>query len=77
MLAEVAGPEVAAANVAEKAKTQRQIVQNCLTGGGGRQKVEGWLPGWMAFPSYPIGEAVATDGTGDEANLESDRIAAE
>lgn len=78
MVAEVAGPEVAAANVAEKAKTQRQIIQNCLTGSGGRQKVDGWLPGWMAFPARSIGDAVApTDGTGDEADLEPDRIAAE
>jgi len=79
MLAEVAGPEIAAANVAEKAKTQRQIVQNCLSGSGGRQKVEGWLPGWMAFPSHPIGQGLSpmTEATGDEADVEPDRIAVE
>ncbi len=50
MLAEVAGKRCADANVAEKAKTQKKIVRDCLDGTNGRAKVEGWLPGWMAFP---------------------------
>lgn len=50
MLAEVAGKRCADANVAEKAKTQKKIVRDCLDGANGRAKVEGWLPGWLAFP---------------------------
>lgn len=50
MLAEVAGKRVADGNVAEKAKTQKKIIRDCLAGANGRAKVEGWLPGWLAFP---------------------------
>ena len=50
LLAEVAGPEVAAANTGATAKVQRGILRDCLMGGNGRIKVEGWVPGWMAFP---------------------------
>jgi len=50
LLAEVAGEGVAKANVAEKAKTQKQVIRDCLAGAHGRQKVDGWLPGWFAFP---------------------------
>lgn len=50
MLAEVAGGEVANGNVVEKAKTQKQIIRDCLAGANGRVKVENWRPGWMAFP---------------------------
>ena len=50
IVAEVAGPEVAAANAKESAKVQRQIVRDCLGGIGGRSKVDGWVPRWMAFP---------------------------
>lgn len=49
MLAEVAGKQVADGNVAEKVKTQKKIIRDCLDANG-RAKVEGWLPGWMAFP---------------------------
>ena len=56
MLAEVAGKAVADANVAEKAKTQNQIIKDCLAGAGGRTKVEGWLPGLMAFPFRDYGD---------------------
>jgi ParB family chromosome partitioning protein len=56
LLTEVAGEAVAKANIAEKAKTQKQIVRDCLTGANGRVKVDGWLPGWMAFPARSIGE---------------------
>jgi ParB family chromosome partitioning protein len=41
MLADVAGPEVAAANVSETAKVQRKIIRDCLYGEG-RDKIEGW-----------------------------------
>lgn len=56
LLAEVAGEPVAKANVAEKAKTQKQIMRDCLAGANGRTKVDGWLPGWMAFPPREIGQ---------------------
>jgi ParB family chromosome partitioning protein len=50
MLADVAGQGVADGNVAEKVKVQKQIVRDCLAGANGREKVERWLPGWLAFP---------------------------
>ena len=50
MLAEVAGKEVADSNVAEKLKTQKQIVRDCLDGANGPAQVAAWLPGWLAFP---------------------------
>lgn len=50
IVAEVAGEEVAAANACASAKVQRQIVRDCLAGTGGRSKVNGWVPRWMAFP---------------------------
>ena len=59
MLTELAGEAVAKANIAEKAKTQKQIVRDYLTGANGRTKVEGWLPGWMAFPQRGVGQAVS------------------
>jgi ParB family chromosome partitioning protein len=58
MLAEVAGEAVADANVAEKAKTQKQIIKDCLAGAGGRTKVEGWLPGFMTFPFRDYGDGI-------------------
>ncbi|MBU6445650.1 MAG: ParB N-terminal domain-containing protein [Alphaproteobacteria bacterium] len=69
MLSEVAGPTVARANIAEKTRTQKQIIRDCLAGANGRAQVE-WTPGWMAFPFRPVGadgaEAVAPAGnTGD------------
>ena len=56
MVAEVAGETVAASNVAEKGKTQKQIVRDCLTGGNGRVKTENWQPGWLAFPFRGYGD---------------------
>ena len=50
MLAEVAGKPVADGNVAEKLKTQKQIIRDSLAGTSGRTQVDGWLPGWMQFP---------------------------
>jgi ParB family chromosome partitioning protein len=65
MLAEVAGKRCADANVAEKAKTQKKIIRDCLDGANGRAKVEGWLPGWMAFPVRTCTDT-GTLGTADE-----------
>ena len=50
IVGEVAGAEVAEANAGATAKVQRGILVDCLTGGNGREKVEGWLPRWFAFP---------------------------
>lgn len=50
IVAEVAGDTVATANAGESIKVQRQIVCDCLAGTGGRTKVDGWVPRWMAFP---------------------------
>ena len=50
MLAEVAGKTVADGNVAEKLKTQKQIIRDSLAGTNGRTQVENWRPGWMQFP---------------------------
>ncbi|WP_315833503.1 ParB/RepB/Spo0J family partition protein [Bradyrhizobium prioriisuperbiae] len=52
MLAEVAGRESADANVSEAAKVQRKIIGDCVRGEG-RDKVEGWVPRYMAFPASP------------------------
>ena len=51
MVAEVAGPEVAAANSGEKGKTLKTIIRDCLAGENGRPKVEGWVPRWLRFPA--------------------------
>lgn len=56
MLAEVAGKTVADGNVAEKLKTQKQIIRDSLAGTNGRTQVEGWLPGWMQFPVHAYTE---------------------
>lgn len=50
ILAEVAGDTVAQANASATGKVKRGIVRDCLRGEGGRAKVDGWVPRWMAFP---------------------------
>jgi ParB family transcriptional regulator, chromosome partitioning protein len=49
LLGDVAGNVVADANVSETAKVQKKIVRDCLKGEG-RERVEGFLPRYMAFP---------------------------
>jgi ParB family chromosome partitioning protein len=56
MLAEIAGEAVARGNVAEKAKLQKQIIRDYLTGSNGRAKIENWLPGWLCFPMRSFGD---------------------
>ncbi|MBZ9648097.1 ParB/RepB/Spo0J family partition protein [Sphingobium sp. 3R8] len=51
VLNEVAGPDIAEANVKETGKTKRQIIRDCLSGSNGRAKVEGWVPRWLRFPA--------------------------
>jgi ParB family chromosome partitioning protein len=41
---------VGEANAKEKAKAQKAIIRDCLTGNNGREKVENWVPRWMPFP---------------------------
>jgi ParB family chromosome partitioning protein len=70
MLAEVAGSEVAAANVGEKGKTVKAIIRDCLAGENERVEREGWVPAWMRFPagSYTSrGEALPEPQEMDEA----------
>lgn len=50
IVAEVAGPDVAAANEKEKAKVLKTIVADHLDGANGRAQVGPWVPKWMAFP---------------------------
>ncbi|CDX57977.1 hypothetical protein MPL3365_290033 [Mesorhizobium plurifarium] len=50
ILADVGGRLVADGNASEKVNTQKKIIRDFLCGENGRQKVEGWLPRWMAFP---------------------------
>ena len=49
MVAEIAGKTVADGNIAETAKVQKRIIQNCLNGTR-TPVVEGWLPRYMDFP---------------------------
>ncbi|MFG1342502.1 hypothetical protein V5F58_19805, partial [Xanthobacter autotrophicus] len=58
MLREVAGPNTADAHLASTAKLQKKIIADCLSGTG-RDKVENWLPRYMAFPAGDYREAVA------------------
>jgi len=50
MVAEVAGKAVADANVAEKLRTQKTIIRDCLAGTNGRAKIDSWVPRYMTFP---------------------------
>lgn len=50
IVAEVAGDAVADANKAEKARAMKQIVRDRLGGANGRERLERWVPRWMAFP---------------------------
>ena len=53
ILKQVAGKRVADGNVTATGKTQKKIIRDCLAGENNRTKVEGWLPGYMAFPFKP------------------------
>ena len=45
-----AGKAVADQNVSQKVATQKKIIQDSLAGANGREQVEGWMPGYLAFP---------------------------
>lgn len=51
ILTEVAGPVVASANADVPAKVLKSILRDHLLGQNGREKVEGWVPRWLRFPS--------------------------
>jgi ParB family chromosome partitioning protein len=76
VVADVAGEAVARANVAEKAKTQKQIVRDCLAGANGRAKAAGWVPGWLEFPQRTVGQGTPV-ACGREGMIEAERMAAE
>ncbi len=62
VLREVGGDTVAEAHAAEKGKTIKSVINDYLTGGNDRAKVEQWVPRWMAFPpsAYTQRGGVAT-----------------
>jgi ParB family transcriptional regulator, chromosome partitioning protein len=62
VLREVGGDTVAQAHAAEKGKTIKSVINDYLTGGNDRIKVEQWVPRWMAFPpsAYTQRGGVAT-----------------
>lgn len=64
IVAEVAGPDVAAANEKEKAKVLKAIVADHLDGANGRAQVGPWVPKWMTFPPSPY---TARGGVGSVA----------
>jgi ParB family transcriptional regulator, chromosome partitioning protein len=62
VLREVGGDTVAEAHATEKGKTIKSVINDYLTGGNDRGKVEQWVPRWMAFPpsAYTQRGGVAT-----------------
>lgn len=50
MLAEVAGKQTGYIHLTETAKSQKDAIQHCLAGTGGRKKVENWKPRYFRFP---------------------------
>jgi ParB family chromosome partitioning protein len=70
MLAEIGGRVTAQGNVSATVKTQKQIIRAYLTGEG-REKVEGWLPRYMAFPFQ-----AHTEGGGGWLAAQASRAAA-
>ncbi len=49
LLAELVGQATADGNVSETGKVQKKIIRDCLNGEG-RERVEGFVPRYMAFP---------------------------
>ena len=69
ILSEVGGASVAQVHAAEKTKTIKSVINDCLTGGNDRIKVEQWVPRWMAFPpsAYTQRGGVATVAAANRA----------
>jgi len=53
MLKQVAGKRVADGNVTATGKVQKKVIHDFLAGSEGRERVDGWLPNYMAFPLKP------------------------
>lgn len=69
MLREVGGDTVAQAHAAEKGGTIKGVINDYLTGGNDRAKVENWVPRWMVFPpsAYTQRGGVATVAAANRA----------
>ncbi len=69
ILGEVGGASVAQAHVGEKTKTIKSVINDCLTGAGGRAKHNHWVPRWLAFPpsAYTQRGGVATVAAANRA----------
>jgi ParB family transcriptional regulator, chromosome partitioning protein len=69
ILSELGGTAVARAHGAEKTKTIKSVINDCLTGEKGRTKVDNWIPRWMAFPpsAYTQRGGVATVAAANRA----------
>jgi len=69
VLREVGGDTVAQAHAAEKGKTIKSVINDYLTGGNDRAKVEQWVPRWLAFPpsAYTQRGGVATVAAANRA----------
>ncbi|MGK6321349.1 ParB/RepB/Spo0J family partition protein [Sphingomonas sp. DT-204] len=50
LVEEVGGKRAARENRDERGKTLKKVIADHLSGSGGRNKVEGWVPRWMQFP---------------------------
>jgi ParB family chromosome partitioning protein len=74
MLAEVAGSTVASANAGEKGKTIKAILRDHLAGANGREKCEGWVPRWMAFPPLAYTERGGVGTVAAAARATADRL---
>ena len=62
ILSEVGGATAAQGNANEKTKVIKSVINDYLTGEKGREKVDNWIPRWMAFPpsAYTARGGVAT-----------------
>ncbi|WHO39415.1 ParB N-terminal domain-containing protein [Sphingobium sp. AP49] len=56
LVAEVVDPQTAAANAGAKGKILKEIIRDGLNGTKGREKMDRWVPRWMAFPPSAYGE---------------------
>jgi ParB family transcriptional regulator, chromosome partitioning protein len=69
ILSEVYGASVAQTHAGAKTKTLKSVINDCLTGTGGRTKHNHWVPRWLAFPpsAYTKRGGVATVAAANRA----------